>query len=167
MKKSAIKWLVILGVILLFIGIVATPDSETATDDSVDTGITETVSNKESDKETNETSSKDNSEDSASKPKETSSTSSTSAKPQYSSSNPSTSAATETISSQPTASTVPETPVQTPPQDNSYKTVYVTETGKRYHSTDNCRYLGQANAIFEATLSDAQGRGLTECKGCY
>lgn len=52
-------------------------------------------------------------------------------------------------------------------QDTNSGTVYVTETGKRYHSTKHCTGLNNANKIFDSTLSAAKDRGLTACNKCY
>ena len=52
-------------------------------------------------------------------------------------------------------------------QNNNSQIVYVTETGKKYHSTKNCSGLNNANAIYDSTLSEAQGRGLTPCSKCH
>ncbi len=57
--------------------------------------------------------------------------------------------------------------VEDPPQDNLSRTVYVTKTGKKYHLTKRCSGLSNANAIYEATLSEAKSRGLTPCSKCY
>lgn len=43
-------------------------------------------------------------------------------------------------------------------------TVYVTETGVRYH-TESCRYLKYSKK--EITLKEAQKVGYTPCKVCY
>jgi hypothetical protein len=42
----------------------------------------------------------------------------------------------------------------------------VTKSGKRYHSTPNCRGLRNAKTVTETTLGDAEARGLTPCKIC-
>ena len=44
--------------------------------------------------------------------------------------------------------------------------VYVTTSGKRYHSTPTCRGLRNAKTVTETTLGDAEARGLTPCKIC-
>ena len=46
------------------------------------------------------------------------------------------------------------------------QTVYVTATGKHYHSTRSCRGLNRARSVYETTLSNAQSRGLTPCSLC-
>lgn len=52
-------------------------------------------------------------------------------------------------------------------QETNSQTVYVTETGKKYHSTKNCSGLNNANAIYDSTLSEAKSRGLTPCSKCH
>lgn len=46
-------------------------------------------------------------------------------------------------------------------------TVYTTATGKKYHSTKNCKGLNNANNIYEKSESDAINAGLTKCDICY
>jgi hypothetical protein len=46
-------------------------------------------------------------------------------------------------------------------------TVYITETGSRYHCTKHCSGLANAKAIYETTLENAKQKGLTPCKKCY
>jgi hypothetical protein len=41
-------------------------------------------------------------------------------------------------------------------------TIYVTETGKRYHYDNNCN----GGTYYESTLEAAKARGLTPCKKC-
>ena len=50
--------------------------------------------------------------------------------------------------------------------DNNNRTVYVTQTGKRYHFDEHCRGLGRAKSITETTLGEAQSSGLTPCQIC-
>ena len=50
--------------------------------------------------------------------------------------------------------------------DNNNRTVYVTQTGKRYHFDEHCRGLGRAKSITETTLAEAQSSGLTPCQIC-
>gem|GEM_PF-1549861 len=50
--------------------------------------------------------------------------------------------------------------------DNNSRTVYVTQTGKRYHFDEHCRGLGRAKSIMETTLAEAQSSGLTPCQIC-
>ena len=60
-------------------------------------------------------------------------------------------------------------PTQTQPvaqHDNNSRTVYVTQTGKRYHFDEHCRGLGRAKSITETTLGEAQSSGLTPCQIC-
>lgn len=52
-------------------------------------------------------------------------------------------------------------------QDTNSKTVYVTETGKKYHSHKNCSGLSNANAVYESTIEDAENNGLTPCSKCH
>ncbi len=52
-------------------------------------------------------------------------------------------------------------------QENNSQTVYITKTGRRYHSTKRCSGLNNANEIYDSTLSEAQGLGLTPCSKCY
>ncbi len=47
------------------------------------------------------------------------------------------------------------------------QTVYITQTGKKYHSTKNCSGLSRAKAIYESTLSNAIGFGLGACLKCH
>ncbi len=53
------------------------------------------------------------------------------------------------------------------PSDSSSQTVYITDTGKKYHSAKNCSGLSNAKAVYESTLSDAQAQGLTPCAKCH
>lgn len=46
--------------------------------------------------------------------------------------------------------------------DSISKTVYVTETGSRYHYDNNCN----GGTYYESTLDDALARGLTPCNKC-
>lgn len=57
------------------------------------------------------------------------------------------------------AQTDPEPQQQTNVND---RTVYVTETGKRYHYDSNCGN----GTYYESTLSQAESRGLTPCQKC-
>jgi hypothetical protein len=52
-----------------------------------------------------------------------------------------------------------------PQQQPQHKeqTVYVTRTGKKYH-TANCRYLSKSKVPI--SLKDAKGRGYTSCSVC-
>lgn len=47
------------------------------------------------------------------------------------------------------------------------QTVYVTRTGKKYHSSPDCRGLNNSNSTRAATLSEALGMGLEPCKFSY
>ena len=162
MKKSAIKWIVIGVAIFAVIGAISSPSSEEPSSDT-DIGTTETVSNNSSINEDSETTSKnENSKPESTISKEETSSTTISSKPTVSSTPaPQEESATSSISPQ------PEPPAENIPQDNSSKIVYITETGKKYHSTGTCRYLKNSNGVFESTISNAQGLGLTECSGCY
>ena len=46
--------------------------------------------------------------------------------------------------------------------DENSRTVYVTETGSRYHYDSNCN----GGAYYESTLEEAEVRGLTPCNKC-
>ena len=46
--------------------------------------------------------------------------------------------------------------------DSFSQTVYITKSGKRYH-TEKCRYAKNANAV---SLSEAVSRGLSPCSVC-
>lgn len=43
------------------------------------------------------------------------------------------------------------------------QTVYITKTGKKYHS-ENCRYLSKSS--YSISLTDAKGRGYDACSVC-
>lgn len=45
--------------------------------------------------------------------------------------------------------------------------VYVTRTGRKYHSHSGCRGLSHAKEIFYTSMSDAISSGLTKCKLCW
>ncbi len=47
------------------------------------------------------------------------------------------------------------------------ETVYITETGQKYHSRKSCPGLSRANAIYETTLEKAQKQGFTPCSKCH
>ena len=73
-----------------------------------------------------------------------------------------------TTSSTSSSSQPDETPsTDNSQQDNSSQTVYVTATGKRYHSRTSCSGLNNAKAIYESTLSSAKNQGLTPCSICH
>lgn len=62
------------------------------------------------------------------------------------------------------------TPTPEPEPDtntNTSQTVYITATGKKYHSTKNCSGLSNANAIYDSTLEEAENKGLEPCKKCH
>lgn len=45
--------------------------------------------------------------------------------------------------------------------------VYITQTGKRYHPTKNCKGLKKAKKIIAIEKSEAIKRGYTPCKVGY
>ncbi len=47
------------------------------------------------------------------------------------------------------------------------KTVYTTETGKKYHSSKNCSGLSRAKNIYKSSLSNAKASGLGACEKCW
>lgn len=49
-------------------------------------------------------------------------------------------------------------------EDNIGEMVWITATGKRYHSHDNC---GNSQHVSQVTRSQAEARGLTPCGTCY
>lgn len=51
--------------------------------------------------------------------------------------------------------------------ESEEKTVYVTETGSKYHSTESCSGLSNANSVSEVSLSTAESWGLEPCSICY
>jgi len=53
------------------------------------------------------------------------------------------------------------------PADNDSQTVYITETGKRYHASQHCPGLSNAKVILESTLSAAKDKNLTPCARCH
>jgi hypothetical protein len=48
--------------------------------------------------------------------------------------------------------------------DPQSTTVYITQTGKKYHK-DGCRYLSQSK--IKTTLKEAKANGFTACKVCH
>lgn len=52
-------------------------------------------------------------------------------------------------------------------QDSASQTVYITKTGKKYHSSKNCPGLSNAKAIYDSTLSEAKNKGLEACSKCH
>lgn len=57
--------------------------------------------------------------------------------------------------------------VKSSSQTQNSQNVFITQTGKKYHSSRSCRGLSNANAIYETTLSDAQSTGLSPCSWCH
>ena len=51
--------------------------------------------------------------------------------------------------------------------DTSTQTVYITKTGKKYHSRKTCPGLSNAKAVYDSTLSDAKSSGLEACSKCH
>lgn len=47
------------------------------------------------------------------------------------------------------------------------RTVYITRTGSKYHSTKECSGLNRAKSIYSCSESEAQSRGLTKCSICW
>lgn len=52
-------------------------------------------------------------------------------------------------------------------ENDTSQTVYITRTGKRYHSTANCPGLSNANAVYGSSLTAAKQKGLTPCARCH
>jgi len=90
-----------------------------------------------------------------------------------SSSKPSASSSQTVIISKPTTSssqstsTKPESSTGNTTQENTSQKVYITKTGKRYHSTKSCSGLNNANAIFDSTIAEAKNKNLTPCSKCW
>lgn len=72
----------------------------------------------------------------------------------------------EINSSKPTVSGKPQAPTNNN-QQNISNTVYITNTGKKYHSYKSCPGLARAKTIIESTLSSAKSSGLTACSKCH
>ncbi len=69
--------------------------------------------------------------------------------------------------STPTTTTKPEVSTNNNQQETNSQTVYITETGTKYHSTKSCSGLSRAKAIYDSTLEDAQNKGLEPCSKCH
>ncbi|MCQ2455484.1 MAG: hypothetical protein MJ090_05045 [Clostridia bacterium] len=52
-------------------------------------------------------------------------------------------------------------------KNKNNQTVYITKTGKKYHSSKNCNGLSNAKSVKETTLSVAESSGLTPCLKCH
>ena len=77
---------------------------------------------------------------------------------------PETSSSAPAVSdSEPTSSIVSSQPTN----NTDSTTVYITETGKKYHSRKSCSGLSRAKDIYETTLSSARQSGLGPCSKCY
>ena len=73
-----------------------------------------------------------------------------------------------TSTPKPTAKpTVKPTATPKPTTNTNTSIVYITKTGKKYHSRTSCNGLSNANEIYQSTLSSAVGAGLTPCSKCY
>lgn len=73
----------------------------------------------------------------------------------------------ETTSEAPTiiiTEPVTEAITEAPPEPNVEIMVWVTKTGKKYHSISNC---GNSKTSYQLPLSDAEARGLGSCKNCH
>lgn len=55
---------------------------------------------------------------------------------------------------------------QQPATDGGRIVYYAPSSGKRYHSTPNCRGLSQARSVASCTLQQAKAKGLTPCRIC-
>lgn len=62
----------------------------------------------------------------------------------------------------PAPAVTPEPESETPANTGNNRTVYVTETGSKYHYDSNCGN----GTYYESTLQSALNRGLTPCKKC-
>ena len=62
----------------------------------------------------------------------------------------------------PAVTSEPEPEPETPANTGNDRTVYVTETGSKYHYDSNCGN----GTYYESTLQSALNRGLTPCKKC-
>ncbi len=47
------------------------------------------------------------------------------------------------------------------------RTVYITKTGSKYHSTKECSGLNRAKNIYSCSESEAKSEGLTKCSICW
>lgn len=66
-------------------------------------------------------------------------------------------------SPQPATEAPPTSPAAEPQRDESSITVYVTDTGERYHRAD-CQYLRYSKHA--VSLKEAKRQGYTPCKVC-
>ena len=65
------------------------------------------------------------------------------------------------------APTETTTRTETTTQATATKTVYITPTGTKYHSRQNCTGLNNAKQISSVTLAVAESKGLTPCSKCH
>ena len=70
-------------------------------------------------------------------------------------------------SAPPTTATAVTTSSQPVAAPDATETVYVTKTGNKYHSTQNCPGLANANAVFDSALSEAMAKNLSPCSKCH
>ena len=56
---------------------------------------------------------------------------------------------------------------KTTKKETNSEVVYITKTGKKYHSYKGCPGLSRAKAIYESTLDQAEKMGLDKCSKCY
>lgn len=77
---------------------------------------------------------------------------------------PSSSTHTKTKVSSKTSPKNPIVKQQTPQEDNQSITVYITDSGKKYHK-DGCRYLKKSKHAI--SLKDAKAQGYEPCKKCH
>lgn len=52
-------------------------------------------------------------------------------------------------------------------EERKNETVYITATGKKYHSRTGCSGLNNAKSVSETTLGQAEAMGLTPCAKCH
>ena len=64
-------------------------------------------------------------------------------------------------------STVTSKPIENVQQESNSQIVYITATGKKYHSTKSCSGLSNAKAIYDSTLSEAKSKNLGPCSKCH
>lgn len=72
-----------------------------------------------------------------------------------------------TAAAKPSVSVNTAPQVQTAPVQETNNTVYITKTGKKYHSRTDCPGLSNAKEIIPVELSDAQTKNLGPCSKCH